>query len=318
MKSGRRFTGIWKAILAVLAIAIFGAGLFWLAQSPLVSIDDIVVDGNHVLTTDQIMQAAGPLLRGQSIIRPPFDAVRAELDNLPFIEGIDFERDLPHTIIIHVREYRPQFMLKAGDGKNYLLAADGRVLTEQTASSPPVPSLPALATAQPCTVDVGQTTDCNDVLTVGQFLANIPVSFNYEFAELSIADGDIRARTSSGVNVHFGSLDEYGLKFEVLRQLLARASVAGVPMTIDVSVPERPVTKDDKPSATTAATTASNETQPGGPQAAAPADAAGGGQQAAGAPDAAVGATGAAGTGAADAGQTGTPATANGQPAAGQ
>ena len=71
------------------------------------------------------------------------------------------------------------------------------------------------------------------------------MNFNYEFAEVTVADGDIRAKTKSGVNVHFGSLDDYGFKFEVLRQLLARSSAAGVQVTIDVSVPERPVTKEE-------------------------------------------------------------------------
>ena len=288
MPSGRAFSFVWKISLAVLLAAIAGAALFWLGQSSLVSIDEIIIEGNHVLTTEQIMQAAGPLLRGQSIIRPPFDAVRAELSSQPFVEGIDFERDFPHTVIIHVREYRPQVMLRAAGGKNFIIASDGKVLMEQSATSPAVPALPALATAKPCASEVGKTADCDDVLTGTQFLANIPVSFNYQFAELSVAGGDIRAKTASGVNVHFGSLDEYGLKFEVLRQLLARASVAGVPMTIDVSVPERPVTKDDKPPAgtTTAAAASENGT---------PADA----QQVAGAGDgAAAGATGAAQTGA--------------------
>ncbi len=85
------------------------------------------------------------------------------------------------------------------------------------------------------------------MLTGAQFLANIPASFNYEFSGVLIDAGNISARTKNGVDVNFGSLDNYGLKFEVLRQMLARSVVAGAQVTIDVSVPERPVTKEEKP-----------------------------------------------------------------------
>lgn len=256
MAVGRVFSFVWKISLGLLAVAIAGAAFFVLSQSSVLAINDIVIDGNHVVTNEQIMQAAGPLLRGQSILRPPFDAVNSELTAQPYIEGVDFERDFPNTIIIHVREYRPLVMLRADGGKNFVLAPDGKVLAEQAAGGP---ALPVMATAKPCAAEIGKIADCEEAQTGTEFLANIPVSFNYQFAELSIADGDIRAKTSTGVNIHFGSLDEYGLKFEVMRQLLARASVAGVPMTIDVSVPARPVTKDDRPPASTVTTAAAEE-----------------------------------------------------------
>ncbi|MCL4474495.1 MAG: FtsQ-type POTRA domain-containing protein [Actinobacteria bacterium] len=256
MAAGRFFSFIWKVSLGVLMAAIAGAGLFWLSQSSVLAINEIVIDGNHVVTSEQIMEAAGPLLRGQSILRPPLDAVNAELTAKPYIESVDFERDFPNTIIIHVREYRPLVALRAEGGKSFVLAPDGRVLSEQAAGGP---ALPVMATAKPCAAEVGKVADCEEARTGARFLANIPVSFNYQFAEISIAGGDIRAKTSSGVNVHFGSLDEYGMKFEVLRQLLARASVAGVSMTIDVSVPQRPVTKDDRPPASTVTTASAEE-----------------------------------------------------------
>ena len=85
------------------------------------------------------------------------------------------------------------------------------------------------------------------MITGISFLVNIPVSFNYEFAAITVDHGDIRLSTTTGVGVHFGSLDNYGFKFEVLRQLLARSSAADVQVSIDVSVPERPVTREETP-----------------------------------------------------------------------
>jgi hypothetical protein len=208
------------------------------------AVSDIVVDGNHVITDEQILERVGPLLRGRSIVRPPFDATREELDAMPYVESVEFERDLPNTVIIHLHEYRPLACLKAADGKNFFLAFDGRVLAEPAGASL---DMPVLVTKEPCKADIGQMAECPDVQAGLDFLANIPVSFNYEFAEVSVSDGDIRARTKSGVNLHFGMLDDYNLKFEVLRQLLTRSAVAGAQVNIDVSVPERPVTNEEKP-----------------------------------------------------------------------
>jgi len=244
MALARLLSYSWKISLVVLLFAIGAGALFWLSQSPVLAVDAIIIDGNHAVATDQIMEKVAPLLRGQSMVHPPFDTVRGELGDFPFIESVEFERDFPNTVVIHVRENRPFLCLQAAGGKNFILSSEGKVLMEQNGACP---ALPVLATKEPCPAEVGKPSDCRDVLTGAQFLINIPVSFNYEFSEVLIDAGDIRARTKNGVNVHFGSLDDYGLKFEVLRQMLARSVVAGAQMTIDVSVPQRPVTKEEKP-----------------------------------------------------------------------
>jgi len=244
MSKGRSFSFIWKSLLMVLLIAIGAASLFALSQSSLLAVEEITIDGNHLLTNEEVLAMSAPLLRGQSIILPPFDAAQGELENLPLVEGVEFERDFPNTIRIHIREYRPFVNLAAAGGKYFVLASDSQALMEKTT---PEPGLPLLSTKTPCAAAVGARSECDDVMTGLKFLASIPVTFNYQFVEVSVDGGDIRAKTSTGVNVHFGNLNGYDLKFEVLRQLLARASAGGVQITIDVSVPERPVTKDETP-----------------------------------------------------------------------
>lgn len=238
------FSIIWKALLAVLLIGIGAGAVFWFSQSSVLAIDEIVVEGNRAVSTDEIMEKAGPLLRGQSLVRPPLDTVRGELGDFAFIESVEFDRDFPGTVVIRIKEYRPFICLQAAGGKSFILSSDGMVLVEQ---GPVPPSYPVLSTKEPCTAEVGRESDCADVLTGARFLADIPVNFNHEFAEVSVDNGDISAKTRSGVSVHFGTLTDYELKFEVLRQLLARAAAAGVQVIIDVSVPERPVTKEIAP-----------------------------------------------------------------------
>jgi len=238
------FSIIWKVSLAVLLVGIGAGAAFWLSQSSVLAIDEIVVEGNRAVSTEEIMEKAGPLLRGQSLVRPPLDTVRGELGGIAYVENVEFERDFPGTVVIRVKEYRPFISLRAADGKTFIVSSEGRVLSEQGAA--PL-TLPVVSTKEPCAEEVGRQTECVDVLTATRFLTDIPVNFNYEFAEVSVENGDINAITRSGVKVHFGSLVDYEMKFEVLRQLLARSTAAGVEIFIDVSVPERPVTKEIAP-----------------------------------------------------------------------
>lgn len=238
------FSFIWKALLAVLLVGIGAGAAFLLSQSSVLAIDDIVIEGNRAVSTEEIMAKAGPLLRGQSLVRPPIDTVRGELGDFAFIENVEFDRDFPGTVVIRIREHRPFICLQAAGGKIFVLSSEGRVLAEQGAAAP---SYPMLSTKAPCPAEVGRQPDCADVLIGTRFLADIPMNFNHEFAEVSVDNGDISAKTRSGVSIHFGTRMDYELKFEVLRQLLARSTAAGVQVIIDVSVPERPVTKEIAP-----------------------------------------------------------------------
>ncbi|MFA5809363.1 MAG: cell division protein FtsQ/DivIB, partial [Thermoleophilia bacterium] len=140
--------------------------------------------------------------------------------------------------------------------KFFMLASDGKVLAALPA---PDPNFPLLTTKEPCPAQTGGQVDCTDALTGYEFMNNIPTNFNQDIAEVRVVDGDVTMRTRSGVNVHFGELTDYGLKFEVLRQLVARSVSTGTTLTIDVSVVERPVTKEGNTA--TPATTVTTLTQ---------------------------------------------------------
>lgn len=219
--------------------ALAAGGFFWLSQSSLLAVEEIEVTGNRTVSTEEILDRAGPWLRGQSLLKPSFGDAGNSLGEIPLIERADIERDFPHTIRIRIREHRPFVSLKAAENRVFILSVDGKALM---GVDKPTTDLPVLSTKDACAAEPGFTPECPDVSAGISFLANIPVSFNQGFSETMVSAGDVTAKTRSGATVHFGSLDDYELKFEVLRQLLARTGGRGGAF-IDVSVPERPVTK---------------------------------------------------------------------------
>lgn len=242
---------LWRSTIAILVAATCAVTFFWLSESGMLAIEDIQVEGNRAISTDEVLERVGPLLRGQSLLNASFDEADRMLMQLSYTESVEVERDFPHGITIRIREYRPFANLKTADNQVVILSAEGRALSQAPGLAP---EYPVLATRQPCVVEVGTSAECPEASTGIWFLANIPVSFNQGFAEVTVTDGDINARTKAGVSVHFGSLDDYALKFEVLRQLLARTGAAGTNISLDVSVPQRPVTRDNTVTATTATT----------------------------------------------------------------
>ncbi len=234
MSTGSRW--IWRLSLVVLIVGIGAGGFFGLSQSSLLAIDNITVDGNHAVATNQILATVTPLLKGRSLLSFSFDDAGRALSQFPFIERVDVQRDFPHTIHLHVEERQPLAYLATGGG-NLFLSADGYVLASKPA---PDPAFPLLTVKGPCAADPGQKIDCPDVNQGVRFLGNIPVDFDQQIASANVYDGDISARTKANINIHFGTLDNYNFKFEVLKQLIARSVAGG---SIDVSVPDRPVTK---------------------------------------------------------------------------
>lgn len=237
--NSRFFHWLWRVSVVVLIAGIGAGAFFWLSQSSLLAVEDIQVDGNLIIPSDKILEKAEPVLHGRSLLSFSFDDVGRILSQFPFTDSVEVERVFPHTIRLHIRERRPLVWLKTGE-QYLLVSTEGKVLEQQPA---PNPSYPLLTTKDACTADLGQQLECSDVRDGVQFLANIPVNFNQEVTDVSVADDDINAKTRSNAAIHFGTLDNYNLKFEVLRQLIARATASGETVSIDVSVPDRPVTR---------------------------------------------------------------------------
>lgn len=230
----------WPVTTLVLAVALLIGGFFWVSQSTLLAVEQIDISGNHSLSEEELMTVLEPRLKGRSLLQLSYNDTVEALKELPVVKDVEISRDFPHTLRVEIFEYRP-VACYAGAGGDYFLSDDGRVLTMTPDSDT---KLPVLRTQEACAAEVGGRIECQDVMTGIDFLISVPVNLHQEFTNVSVLDGIIDASTLSGLEVHFGTMEEYAYKFEVLRQLIARSIAAGEQVIIDVSVPDRPVTRD--------------------------------------------------------------------------
>lgn len=235
--AGRSY--FWPLTFLMLALALAGGIIFWLSQSTLLTVENIEISGNHVLSDEQVQEIIGPRLQGQTLLKLSYDDATLALREMPFVKVVEIKRDFPHTLHVEIFEYRP-VACYTGAVSSYFLSDDGRVLS---IIDEPDTSLPVLTTAEPCSAELGGRMDCDDVRTGIDFLISVPVNLNQEFTRVMVNNGIIDAATLSGVEIHFGTLDDHAYKFDVLRQLIARTVAAGERVIIDLSVPDRPVTR---------------------------------------------------------------------------
>ena len=235
--NSRRY--FWPLITLLLGVLLLAVGYFWLSQSTLLAVESIELSGNHILSDEELMAVVGPRLMGNSLLDYSYEEASEALRELPVVKDIEIRRDFPHTLHVEIFEYRPVACYEGSNGC-YFLSDDARILSigGQTDSS-----LPVLSTGEACDGETGGYLECDDVLTGIEFLISIPVNLHQNFTKVVVKDGMIDATTLSGIDVHFGTIDEYAYKFEVLRQLIARTVTAGEQVVIDVSVPDRPVTR---------------------------------------------------------------------------
>jgi cell division protein FtsQ len=108
----------WRAG-GILGIAALVAGaILWLVRtvlgSPLLAVSQIVVHGNHRVSTTQIESLLDGL-RGQSILRVDFEKYRSRVMESRWIADASLWRQLPSTVEVRVTERVPMAIARQGD-----------------------------------------------------------------------------------------------------------------------------------------------------------------------------------------------------------
>ena len=98
MKSNTRGRPGLTATLVLLVLIVVGT---WIAGNSLLVVEGIQVEGNLLLTDQQVIEAAG-LQIGQSMLTLDVGAVRAGINANHYLQFVSLYRNYPSTIILRV------------------------------------------------------------------------------------------------------------------------------------------------------------------------------------------------------------------------
>jgi len=92
---------------------------------------EIVVKGNHYLSSEEIVAASGFRV-GSSLLRAPVRYASEEISKRPWVKEVSIRRVYPHTAEISIRERAPIAVISDPESENSLLVVgEGGVIVRR-------------------------------------------------------------------------------------------------------------------------------------------------------------------------------------------
>jgi len=218
-----------RAVVIVAVIGLLGLGGWLLANSSLVALRYVTVEGTSRLTVAQVLDAA-KVREGSSLVRLDTTAIARRVDALAPVERAVVTRKWPHGLVIHVTE-RTAAAVGIGPDGAVLLDASGVAFAP--VSSPPAGLLH---------VDVNAALPGagTDAARAGmRVLAELPARLRRSVETVQAPSVDaITIHLRDGRTVIWGSPEDSATKAAVLRVLLRTSA-----RVYDVSTPSVAVTR---------------------------------------------------------------------------
>ena len=226
----RRRRRIRRVLLAVVLLALVGAGVWLVAFSSVLTADSVRVRGTAVLTPEEVEQAAAVPV-GTPMARVDLPAIEARVAELAPVREVTAQRTWPHTVTLAVTEREPAYALSQADsGTDF----DYRLVDAEGVAYVGVDEAPDDLVVAEVT-----GTDPAVLLDLAVVAGALPEDLAARVQKITAGSRDsIQLDLSKGVTVVWGSADDSTLKAEVLTALMEQeASV------YDVSAPGNPTTR---------------------------------------------------------------------------
>ena len=233
-KNWRRFA-IPVAIIAAVAV-----GGWWLYNSPLLSIQDVKIEGNSVVSSDFARTVAG--LNGQGIFEADLEVARARLVALPQVKDVEISRNWPNGVTITLTERTAWGLWQLGSTQ-YVVDEDGVVLGVAAPAGAP---LIVQRDASTVSLTLGDRVDAGAMGVATQLVATAEQTLNrsvssLEFSQAQGVTAVLKSKTGRpDLRVVFGDAQGYEFKIASLFAVLRQADQEGrVLSRVDLRFGER-------------------------------------------------------------------------------
>lgn len=213
-----------RGIAVVLAFGLLAGGAWFLWFSERLSVREVALAGNDVVSAREL-RAAAQVPMGEQLISVDIDQIRARVAGLAAVQSVDVSREWPDAVRIEIRE-RTAVAVVQISGTWRGLDADGVVF--RTFAAPPA-HLPRVQASSDASGDV-----LGEAASVA---ADLPPELTERVDHVEVESIDtITLVLRSGRQVLWGSSEDSAQKAEVLLQLID----AYPAQRYDVSVPGSP------------------------------------------------------------------------------
>jgi cell division septal protein FtsQ len=234
----------WRRVSAGAAAAVAALALLYVGarETPVFAVRDIEVTGGTGAVRRAVEEAARPV-EGTSLVALDGSSLVDELEALPTVRSVTYDRAFPSTLRIFVRPELPLAVLKLGADR-WLLSERGRVIRSYEAD--PIERYPAFRLAPRPNVRPGAFISDLEARTILGALASLPRRFPARIDKVSLADGQLTMGLKApwgSPQVRLGEAVDLRVKLAVAALLIRSLSAddRSEVTYLDVSVPERTI-----------------------------------------------------------------------------
>ncbi len=220
--------GVWlRGAIALGVVALFATGGYWLYTSPLLSIDEVTVTGNTVLSAVEARGTAD--IQGNNVFDPGFAEAEARLVALPIVKDVEIGRVWPNDARITITERTAWGLWQIGE-RRVAIDDEGVVVDLPAPPSAPVIVQNDVGAQLPAP---GERVDAGAVDVVRQLVATAQQTLgrtvlSMEFTQASgLAVVFSNTIGDGGLRVLFGDGQAYEFKVAALFAVLEQASYEG-------------------------------------------------------------------------------------------
>jgi cell division septal protein FtsQ len=202
------------------------------------SIDVATQPAGHV----RPVRAALKPLEGMSLLKLDEGVIGAQLESLPYVHLVGYDRAFPSELRVRVTVERPVAVLRRAD-ENWLVSEQGRVLRKlQRRLRRPLPVVWIPATAEPEIGAIVRAPGATGAIAALAEIRTADPKFARRIWYVSTEAAGVTLVLHDRFELRLGNATELSLKIAVARRVLRSLRRAGTEAAYaDLSVPDRPV-----------------------------------------------------------------------------
>ncbi len=218
-------------VVALVVTALGWLGWMWLRDSSLVRVDEVQVSGLTTRDGPAIRRTLRQAAMRMTTLHYSEEELRRAVEPFPAVESVSAEAELPHKLVIRVREHRPVAALVSGDDRRVAVASDGTLLPQERDTRLPSVNVDAI----PSDGRLGKGTEAVLVRLIGR----APEELRPLLERAYRARDGVRVAVNGGPTLRFGAPIRLAAKWAAAARVLADTPAAGAE-SLDLRIPERP------------------------------------------------------------------------------
>lgn len=235
----RNRKGRWRILQSLFFIFIFSTAIYMLLHSSLFRVREIVVEGNKLLSKQDVMALTG-LSKDLNIFKANLKLAGEKVSLHPMIKEVKITRDLPARIVIKITE-RKQIGLLIDTGGFIVVGEDGCYLKKVTSLTNV--NLPIITGVKPSGSRPGQIIADDRLKSALSYLLTMPANLRAAVSEMNVSDSNnIKMYTIDGAEIRFGDNGRIAEKIKLFQEVIGQKYQNRI-LYIDISYKGRPVIK---------------------------------------------------------------------------